>query len=367
MKKINLNNELIQKKLNIYKSSFDKIKSSTKEKLNNLQFIKDKNILLECKNLLTKYQDKLEQSIQTKQEENVLSQSSIWAKSITWTLIGGTTFGLAWLTLAKTEEIVVATGKLEPIEGVVDVQMPLEGIAKEILVKEGDLVKKGQILIKLDTDISNARNNANQTSLAINKEILEKLEILAQEGAVAKLQVLQQQNKIAEIESQITQNEVTLRYQEIISPTSGIVFDLKPKSPGFVARTSEPVLKIVPIDDLKAKVEIPSSSIGFVTTGKKVDISIDSFPSTDFGVIEGVVSRIGSDALPPEAGKSNIYRFPADIKLNSQTLKMKTGKKLNLPLQAGMSLTANIKLRKVSYLKLLLGTFSDKADSLREL
>ena len=242
-------------------------------------------------------------------------------------MIGGTTFGLAWLTLAQTEEIVVATGKLEPIEGVVDVQMPLEGIAKEILVKEGDVVNKGQILIKLDTDVSNAINNANQTSLAINKEILEKLEILAQEGAVAKLQVLQQKNTIAEIESQITQNKVTLRYQEIISPTSGIVFDLKPKSPGFVARTSEPVLKIVPIDDLKAKIEIPSSSIGFVTTGKKVDISIDSFPSTDFGVIEGVVSRIGSDALPPEAGKSNIFRFPADIRLNSQTLKMKTGKK----------------------------------------
>ena len=59
--------------------------------------------------------------------------------------------------------------------------------------------------IKIDTDVSNAINNANQTSLAINKEILEKLEILAQEGAVAKLQVLQQKNTIAEIESQITQ------------------------------------------------------------------------------------------------------------------------------------------------------------------
>ena len=38
-----------------------------------------------------------------------------------------------------------------------------------------------------------------------------------------------------------------------------------------------------------------------------------------------------------------------------------------MPLQVGMSLTANIKLRKVSYLQLLLGEFQDKAESLQRL
>ena len=38
-----------------------------------------------------------------------------------------------------------------------------------------------------------------------------------------------------------------------------------------------------------------------------------------------------------------------------------------LPLQVGMSLTANIKLRKVSYLQLLLREFQDKAESLQRL
>ena len=56
------------------------------------------------------------------------------------------------------------------------------------------------------------------------------------------------------------------------------------------------------------------------------------------------------------------YRFPAKIKLDEQYLKVKTGKKLAL--QAGMGLTANIKLRKLTYLQLLLSNFSDKAESL---
>lgn len=53
------------------------------------------------------------------------------------------------------------------------------------------------------------------------------------------------------------------------------------------------------------------------------------------------------------------------IKLDSQQLKLNDGKEL--PLQVGMSLTANIKLRSVSYLQLLLNTFQSKTDSLRQL
>jgi HlyD family secretion protein len=53
------------------------------------------------------------------------------------------------------------------------------------------------------------------------------------------------------------------------------------------------------------------------------------------------------------------------IALNSQQLKLKSG--ISLPLQVGMSLTANIKLRKVTWLQLLLGEFKNKTDSLKQL
>ena len=125
-------------------------------------------------------------------------------------------------------------------------------------------------------------------------------------------------------------------------------------------------MKIVPYDTLQAKVEIPSSQIGFVKVGMTADLSIDSFPASDFGVLEGELKSIGSDALPPSQRDNRPeYRYPAMIQLNSQQLVLKDGKQL--PLQVGMSLTSNIKLRKTSYLQLLLGTFKDKADSLRQL
>mgnify|MGYP001208783618 CR=1 FL=1 len=319
------------------------------------------NPLLQFQNL----QDYFEQKVKSNKDEVVLQQAKFWAEAITWTLIGGTSFGIAWLALAKTEEIVIAQGKLEPKTGVIEVQMPLEGITKEILVKEGDRVEKGQILIHLDTEITEANQISLIETLKINQEILDNLKYLSEEGAASRLQYLQQSNKVQEIKTKLKENEVKMKYQKIISPVNGIVFDMQPKGPGYVARTSEPILKVVPLDKLQAEIEIDSSDIGFISLGKDTDISIDSFPSSDFGVVEGKIIRIGSDALPPAPRINKGYRFPAIIKLNQQNLILKSGK--TLPLQAGMSITANIKLRKVSYLQLLLNNFSDKADSIKQL
>ena len=375
-------------------------------------------------------QNSLEQRVATEQQEVLVEPSSFWPKAITWSLISGSVFGIGWLAFATTEEVVVATGKLEPIGSVKSIQIPVQGVASEILVKEGERVKAGQILIRLDTEASAEKLKRSLESLNYKQEefVLKKNELdrlitlgkteqkmlqqrlaiaidvmgryskLSKQGAASELQlmeakakvedttgqiamsnvddmrkqvILQQQirdlsGRISELRSQITEGEVVLRYQVIRSPEAGVVYDLKPKSVGFVAQGSEPVLQIVPDDFLKAKVEIPSSKIGFVSVGKLVDISIDSYPAVDFGVVHGVVKRIGSDALPPEPSQNKVdYRYPADIRLSSQWLKLKDGK--TLPLQVGMSLTANIKLRKVSYLQLLLGGFQDKTDSLRRL
>lgn len=379
--------------------------------------------------LFRRAQDALEQSVQHREHGGeLLQQSRLWARAITWSLIGTTAFGVGWLALARTEEIVVAPGKLEPIGHVQDIRLPVGGVVEQVLVKSGQRVKQGELLLRLDTEATADRQksliktidlkqqqlaskevelqrylefNRTQVSvlqrnLALERQIEGRLESLAREGASAELQYLQQRNKVqevagqleqtrvdrfrqeavlaqqaqqlrselAEIRSRLTELNVNLRYQEVRSPVDGVVFDLKPTGPGFVAQTSEPVLKIVPFDKLEARVEIASSDIGFVSVGKAVDISIDSFPSSDFGVLQGTVRRIGSDALPPDQLKQ-IYRFPADIQLDSQQLKIKGGD--SLPLQVGMSLTANIKLRKVTFLQLLLSDFKDKADSLRRI
>ena len=58
-------------------------------------------------------------------DESILQQGRFWIRTVTWTLVGSSMFALAWLALARTEEIVVAPGELEPIGSVQDIQMPV--------------------------------------------------------------------------------------------------------------------------------------------------------------------------------------------------------------------------------------------------
>ena len=345
-----------------------KILNNKKQNLESIiknSLLQSKGIATNSLNLIQGLQDFIEKNVERSKEEVTVKQSSIWAKAITYSLIGGTVFSIGWLAIAQTEEIVITQGKLEPISGVIPIKIPLNGVTNTIYVKEGERVKEGQLLIDLDTEATQAKQSALIKSKRINTEILDKLRFLVKEGAVTEVQYLQQELTLANIEKEIVENELTLKYQKIKSPINGTVFNLIPKKPGYVINTNESILEIVPKGNLQARVEIESSKIGFVQVGKKVDISIDSFPATDFGVIEGVVTRVSTDALQPDPRIQKGFRYPSNIKLDTQYLETSSGQKL--PLQAGMSLTANIKLRKVSYLQLLLGTFSSKADSLKEI
>ena len=398
-------------------------------------------------NLVRQAQNKLESSVSTgDHNEAVLQQSQVWVKAVTWSLIGTTVFFIGWLGIARTEEVVVATGKLEPVGNVKEIRIPPGSVVEDILVKNGERVSKNQALIRLDQESTAEQLNSleqgvkektsqtlqkqeqlslkkleRERTLELNREqlsttrnnlelgnqILGRLQGLAREGATPDIQYLQQRNKVAglkgeliklelegkrqinqinqqveqvkaelaglrseraQLNANLTEVRVTNKNQTLRAPVSGIVFDLKLNNPGYIsqAQSSEAVLKVVPFNTLEADVEIPSNKIGFVRVGQPADISIDSFPASDFGVLEGKVHSVGSDALPPNQQQMRQgYAYPAVIKLDSQQLKIKNGR--TLPLQVGMSLTANIKLRSVSYLQLLLNTFQNKTDSLREL
>ena len=379
-------------------------------------------------------------------QDTVLQQSGFWMKAVTWSLIGTTAIGIGWLAIARTEEVVVATGKLDPIGNVKNVRIPPGGVVEAILVKNGQRVSKGEALIRLDQESSSEKLKSlsksveekstqigqkqqqlqlkklerkrtgelnreqlatTRANLQLQQEILNRLASLASEGGVKDIEFLQQRNKVQELKGELTKREldgrrqinqidqqieqlnaelaglrseraqlnanltevrVTNKNETLRAPVDGIVFDLKLNNPGFIsqAMSSEVMLKVVPFNTLEADVMIPSNKIGFVREGQPADISIDSFPASDFGVLEGTVESVGSDALPPYPQQMRQeYTYPAVITLKSQQLKLKSGKEL--PLQVGMSLTANIKLRSVSYLQLLLNTFQSKTDSLRQL
>jgi hemolysin D len=81
-------------------------------------------------------------------------------RKVLWTvlaLVGGT---LLWATLGKLDIVAVAEGKLVPSTYVKIVQPAEQGVVKEILVQEGQEVREGQVLIRMDAALSDADGKA---------------------------------------------------------------------------------------------------------------------------------------------------------------------------------------------------------------
>lgn len=109
-------------------------------------------------------QDEFEQSI-------VLRQSPIWSRTIMITLMLVACFGVGWAYFAKIEQVVPATGQLKPEGAIKEVQAPINGVVKSVYVKDGQTVKKGDLLLTFESVATLAElSSLNKIRVALNKE-----------------------------------------------------------------------------------------------------------------------------------------------------------------------------------------------------
>ena len=236
---------------------------------------------------------------------------------------------------------------------------------QEVRNSQAEVEQQTQEQERLKLQIAAAQSKVQNTTASERKDLLSK--IAENDKAIAGIDseltktVIENDKRIAEIDSQLSQTQLTLKYQELKAPVAGTVFDMQAHGPGYVANPGQPMLKIVPDDTLTAKVFITNRDIGFVRTGMPVDIRVDSFPFSEFGDIKGELVWIGSDALPPDELRQQ-YTFPAKVRLDQQSLSV-NGREM--PLQSGMSLSANIKVRKRTVMSIFTDLFTEQVESLR--
>ena len=357
-----------------------------------------------------------------------LEQSNKIANSITLLIMGLSGLTLFWMAFAKTDQIIIVNGELQPTSRIRSIKLPISGVVEEVYVKEGNLVKKDEKLLKIDdglnieikknlinkislkeeelklkkSELENSililKNEINEINsiLLIEKDNLEKFSSVYEEGAISKIdydaqkikvlnylnnlnnkEILTEvktselsqeikfiQDNLLNYKTQLKEIQENLKYSLIKSPIAGYVYEIKAKDKGFIIDSNKDILKIVPEENLEAVIFINSKDIGFVMAGQDVELSIDSYPSSDFGGVDGIIRFISANSRKIDNRDSNLF-YEAKVKLNNQLLELNSGK--NLSLKPGMSLTANIKLRRLSYLQLLFSIFSDKSKSIQQL
>ena len=344
----------------------------------------------------------------------MVRQTSKWGQIFLMSLIGlgATAFATAWIY--RIDEVVTVNGRLVPKNGGVEVKSPLNGKLNSILIDNGERVVKGQKLLQFDVKSAKAEKETINKQLDLERQNLEdelkslkrrkitlkrnieltetllnKLLYLEEKGAISEVQILQQNNRLQQQRDELIQLQMSekktnnssksriaslngklqlidnqLENEWVKSPLSGTVFDLKPDNDKYVTQNAEPLLKVVPTGELDAEVNIGNSDIGFIKVGQDVEVRVDSFPFTEYGDLDGSISDIGADSLPPNEIVGS-YHFPVMIDLENSNLKTKDG--LIIQLQSGMTVTCNIKLRDRRLIELLSELFTDRSESLERL
>jgi hemolysin D len=272
-------------------------------------------------------------------------------------------YNTAQQTLAVNAQIL---GRVEPLarEGAIS-QIQFLKQQQEVTSNQSEVDQLVQEQGRIQFAIAETKSKV-QNSIAVDGRDVMAL-LSANEQKIAEIDsqftkaILENEKHISEMDSQIRQTAQMLKYSDIKAPADGAVFEMKPSAPGYVANAAEPRLKIVPQEDLIAKVTITNQDIGFLKPGMDVDVRVDSFPFSEFGDIKGTLVSIGSDALPPTQEKP-YYSFPAKIKLKRQTINVK-GQEIKL--QSGMSLSVNVKTRSRKVIDIFTEQFKKGSESLK--
>ncbi|MFL6246631.1 MAG: efflux RND transporter periplasmic adaptor subunit [Thermoanaerobaculia bacterium] len=258
-------------------------------------------------------------------------------------------------------EIVTATGKIQP-EVEVKIAPEVSGEIIEMPVKEGQLVRKGDLLLRIKPDSYRAQVEAQMASLnaARASSVRNRAELSKAENDYKRVQKLFQDGLISDsernasktiydsakaaldsamfdiqrAEGALRQINDALSKTTIYSPTTGTISSLTSRVGERVVGTSQfagtEVMRVADLDSMEARVNVNENDVVDVKIGDTARISVDAYPDRD---IRGVVREIASTALTRNAGtQEEVTNFEVKISIPDRSVR----------LRPGMSTTADI-------------------------
>lgn len=91
------------------------------------------------------------------------------------------------------------------------------------------------------------------------------------------------------------------RLTRLVAPVDGTVQQLAIHTPGGVVTEAQPLMVIVPRDQpVEVEALLENKDIGFVRAGQEVEVKVETFNFTRYGVMHGVVQSVSSDAIEDE-------------------------------------------------------------------
>jgi HlyD family secretion protein len=279
------------------------------------------------------------------------------------------------VTRRNITEIVVANGKIQPVLQVM-INPEVSGEIIELPVKEGQTVKKGDLLVRIKPDNYRAIRNsseANYRSALASKTLAEAN--LAQAQAeykrneelfraklvsdsqyieaktafeVAKATVESSGHQADQAKASLAKAEDDLTKVTIVAPIDGTITKLKSQVGERVVGTAmmagTEIMTVSNLDEMEARVDIGEIDVILIDVGQKAKLEVDAFRDREF---HGTVTEIanaakGSSSFPQSSSSSSsgggssqeATKFEVKIRIQEKEI-----------FRPGMSVTSEIETR----------------------
>ncbi len=235
-------------------------------------------------------------------------------------------------------KIIKVSGNIEGDD--VRLSFRVTGQITELLTDEGEVIKKGQVIARLNTDeLSKVRDNAlavlkaSEYNYSLAKIDYERAEALFQAGAISAQKRDEAKTNHDALLAQVEQNKASLElantrlgFTDLIATLDGYVL-VKSALAGEVMQPGAPVFTVLDLDNIWVTAYINEKDLGRVKLNQGADVITDTYPGKKY---KGRVSFISSQAeFTPKTIQTTeervklVYRIK--VKVDNTNLELKPG------------------------------------------
>lgn len=189
----------------------------------------------------------------------------------------------------------------------------LQGILKSVKVKMGDVVRAGETLAIIDDGGINEQLVQVKEQLKLAKLTYERQKRLWEQEIGSEIDFLRTETNYLSLVASVEQLEKTKAKSVIVAPYSGVIDDVTAELGQLMVPGQTPVLRIVNLDDMYIRADLPEVYLSNVTVSKEVVVNIPVLKEE----VEAKVSKVGSYINP------NNRTFLVEVAIENKDRKIK--------------------------------------------
>jgi RND family efflux transporter MFP subunit len=180
------------------------------------------------------------------------------------------------------------TGVMEALQDAY-ISPEINGQIQSISVERGSRVRRGDLILKLNTDMTEKSMAEVETSLELARRVYTKQKELWDQNIGSELQYLEAKNGVESLEARLATLQQQLEMAHVTAPFSGIIDDIMVKE-GELASPGIPLVHLVNLSNMRVSANVSESYLSSVSQGDQVELRFPAYPDME---IITEVTRLG--------------------------------------------------------------------------